>query len=1779
MAIKISFDTAHNAEIPTMILMERSGNKLGLINNIFGLNVTDNLNSAAEMEFTVYRELDGIKCSVWDKLKDFKLVWCREWDKIFEIYIETNESDSTVKNITGRSLCESELSQINLYGIEINTETDIAREEYINPTVFYNPDDESASLLHRISEKIPHYTIKHVDPTIKNIQRTFTFNDISVYDAMQDIAEEIKCIFIFDATIDNNGKIMRLISVYDLDDNCNECGYRGTIDAACPKCKSSDITYGYGTDTTVYVDKNCLGEDITCTGDTDSVKNCFKLEAGDDLMTATVTSCNPNGSGYIWRFSEDTKASMSKALRDKLKEYDEVYNSFDCFTDETIKYYNLLVRSYNLKEPVEEIQSVNDPITSYSELMEAYFNTIDFKLFLEDEWMPIPSLDNPTTLSEQIKLIQNLRDTSVGTMANLKYMSVSTADSYVLSYAKTIINRAYYKIEIIDKSSTFENNIWSGNFKITNLTDEEDTGETGIVNLKITNDFDTYVNQRIDKTIKDNADDIDGDVLLSLFRSGLDDFGYELTRYCLNSLISFQKMCQTVLDILTEMGIANDEADAYSIYESVSGKDAYAIYQDYYAKLDAITYEISMREGDIKVISNLQEVLEKKRNGIAETLNIEKFLGKELWYELCSYRREQTYSNSNFISDGLNNEELFKRAMEFWELANEEIIKASTIQYSINTSLKNLLVIKEFEPLVKYFEVGNWIKLRVDNKLYKLRLIGYTINFDSLESIDVEFSDVLQVKNGITDVESILKQSSSMTSSYEYVQHQAHNTQKNTELLDGWVNKGLDATNVMMVNNADNQSVVYDEHGILCRQWDDVFEEYSPKQVKIINKGLYFTDDYWEHVKTGVGNFIYYDPESKEYKEGYGVIADTIVSNLILSEKVGIYNKNNSIKLDSNGIVVTANGDDRTNNNLITLQKAKMVNGKTEYEKMLYMDENGNLVIDGASVNITSSALGDSIFTYVNYLRNSNFAATDGKWTVSKLNNSDYFSIGYNNEDITYIVDYSWHTNNKITNASVREISADELSGLKSSVQCLCLETQYGETIGSELIQNINIPIAGTCKFNMTVGVNNVRNIVNAKNITAYIDLKRTDIANIPEKHLGSFPLINTEDGFTYYSLDKFDIDEIGSYDLSLKLDTSKTVYAETESKLKYGDFSLSGYSIETDAQHTKAELSADGRVFWDVSHFSDISYSSEKKGYEFIYDNEIEDSVTASISQTIVFPGELGSYANYIIKITHCKESDKENILKWSVSFGGSSLEFQNADDNFNDMNLTESYKTYVSKVKSVYSGTQQTLTVRYYYNSFKKPKVYISKIEIYKVSDSEGNEIISENYVNGGDFSKNALSVNYTQDATFLKILYENVECWRSNAKFMKDGLEIVDITDSDLGGVEKPTQVLKLNCLAEQYKSSVLRSRLTISKPGFYKLRIYHGTNYPSGTAVLMSIRLRKKDSVERLSLLNEYLSPSFNVSESKEVYIDEPADYEIMLDYYHMTSVNAPIYIAKIEFFEVIHDVEVYIKDIEFSGNSDGYISSYMSRLTVQANLIEASVSQITGGTYKSTTLSLDSEKVKIAWNNVSDYVTFESGGMHIRNDKSSFSDLVTLNGEGLTIYDGSIKVKDTYGKDIFYTGSDGNTVFSGNVLIDYTDELRGKIIIDSTGLCMKNLDDFTIISMKNEEIIFYRPEEDQNYNIGNISTYYVPKNDVINNTGDSFSVLRIYGRENYDAGGVVIEGGTRSFITVNSYVDGTKKGMIYLYSDDIQFSITHNKTRYNFTLLQILNETGLLNADE
>lgn len=982
----IDVDESGQITQPVFVLSSRGGNKIGVIKNVSSINITHPLSDVAELSFDVTKEANGEVYEDWDKLKDFKLIQMPYDNSWYEAKVDVDEEDDIVKHVTCVHANEAELGQLNLYETEINTENDIARDDY-EETFFYDDENPKASLLHRIlKDKAPHYQIFHVDDSLKGLFRVFSFNGTSIQDALNEIAEEVNCLFIYGEWYENDGKYHRTISAYDLEDYCNDCHKRGEYtEHVCTNCGSTNIVDGYGEDTGIFISRENLATSISYESNTDDVKNCFRLSAGDDTMTSAIKSCNPSMSQYMWYFSDDMLEDMSIELATKIVEYESLVESYknDREIDIPSAYidtYNTYIDRYGSESP--ELVKIETPIIGTAKLTEAYYNAMNLYGFLKTEMMPYAERVEDTNAEEQMDLLRNGGFTEIGIASISGTIPYTTANSAIQSYAKVFIDTSRYKVSAF--TDNIVNTTWNGTITITAYADDEDTASDDFVlqlfDGKSNEKYAKWLEQSVQKTMASR--EVSDLSVINLFKTdeSLDDFKTRLKKYSLDYLDIMSDMATSAITIMSEQGVASKDSLDKDVYKQ--------LYTPYLQKSRAIQNEIATRERELSLLLQptdddgtpdaryqnlgLLDIIVNKQDEIRNILDLHGYIGDELWEELSFYRREDEYSNSNYISDGLTDSEVIEQAKNFVETASKEIVKAATLQHTISAPLMNFLLMDEFESLQENFKVGNWIHLQVDGKVYKLRLANWEVDYDDIDNLDIEFTDAIRVGGIISDVESILSKSRSMATTYDYTAHQADKGKDASSTVKFFRDNGIDFSKVKAITSKGNTNIVYDDDGILLKRVDG-FEEL-PEQARIYNNGIYITKDAWETVSTGLGHFSYVDPETGETVETYGIVADTVIGKLILGEDLKIYSESNRFEMGDDGLVVTARSD-ADNEDLFTIQKDTGEvdeSGKPIVEKYIYVDQDGNINITGTSIIVNgvndSYKLDDARRVASNYL-------------------------------------------------------------------------------------------------------------------------------------------------------------------------------------------------------------------------------------------------------------------------------------------------------------------------------------------------------------------------------------------------------------------------------------------------------------------------------------------------------------------------------------------------------------------------------------------------------------------------------------------------------------------------------------------------------------------------------------------------------------------------------------------------------------------------------------------
>lgn len=778
--INLNFSTDGLPENLTFILAKRDSSKIGLLTNPQDVTASISAEEAPEISVKFYK----VDNPYYNEINLYKLIYVSELDTYFSIDCQTNEGENgEYKALTLKRLAESELEQINVYGLQINTEEEIILPDYDSnfPNVLYrdltdleryddiwgsdekytvydehgNIDVEAttalrtqilrnSSMLHRILSFAPHYSIGTVDESIRDIQRIFAFDGTSIHECFNQIAEEMSIIFDY---------IDRTVNVYDALSYCNDCGYRGHYTGECPNCGSSDITEGFGDNTGICISSEALGSDLTYQRNSDAMSNCYHVAGGDDIMTAAIWNCNPNG-GYVWSFSDETKSEMSSGLRTALNSYETLYDDYQ--TEHTfdtsalpLAQYNTLIAKYKALDSDVKVDPISS-IIGYSELIKAYYDAIDFGEYLNSGLYP--SITNNGKSAVQV--VAGLTDATLSPVSVLatEGLTLASASNAVVSYAR-ILSDPLFDIKVVSQEliPLLGGYTWTGILSATNYYDKSDTAKTGTLRISIDADIANYAQNSVKQTLlnrsKGNAE------IINMYAMTDEELENALKYYSYQTLSSINDCYVKSIEVLTTIGANDPDSDAYQIYTTTQ------------AKMTIINAELSTRENEAKLVdfkdtpTCMTALLKSMIDSAKAIMKLENNLTPSQWIELNAFRRESDYSNdnyvstsfrkkfdyvdSNFISDALTNAELIKRAYEFLMQAEYKIRENNKYSYSISTTLSNLLVIPEFAKLRDSFKCGNWLRV-MDNsgQLYKLRLMKYEIDFNDLSTISVDFADV-----------------------------------------------------------------------------------------------------------------------------------------------------------------------------------------------------------------------------------------------------------------------------------------------------------------------------------------------------------------------------------------------------------------------------------------------------------------------------------------------------------------------------------------------------------------------------------------------------------------------------------------------------------------------------------------------------------------------------------------------------------------------------------------------------------------------------------------------------------------------------------------------------------------------------------------------------------------------------------------------------------------------------------------------------------------------------
>lgn len=252
---KLEFDGNGLPETPQLVLKTLGNKTIGIVPGIYNLKFNIKFSEPSEISFDIPSVIDGEPNPFYDSVTGYKQIYTDCYG-IYETMNPSIEADGTreIKHVKGYSY-EKVLEKKKLF-LEEGTYN------------FWNPAEPENTVLGRILEVSPGWSVGYVSPSLIGRYRTFDQYDDYVLPFMYDHApEKYRCVFVFDT-------YKKTINVYDADEE------RPTLP--------------------IYLDFDNLVKTIDIEEKSDELVTALRPYGADGL---NIRDVNPIGSNWIYDLS------------------------------------------------------------------------------------------------------------------------------------------------------------------------------------------------------------------------------------------------------------------------------------------------------------------------------------------------------------------------------------------------------------------------------------------------------------------------------------------------------------------------------------------------------------------------------------------------------------------------------------------------------------------------------------------------------------------------------------------------------------------------------------------------------------------------------------------------------------------------------------------------------------------------------------------------------------------------------------------------------------------------------------------------------------------------------------------------------------------------------------------------------------------------------------------------------------------------------------------------------------------------------------------------------------------------------------------------------------------------------------------------------------------------------------------------------------------------------------------------------------------------------------
>lgn len=906
----VNFDGFSRFELPSFLLCN-PGSKYkddGTISNVLGYlsDTSDeecvfNFNTTSELNFRLYKS-----DSLYKEVKNRRMLYVE--DIGFFVITSVDEgmsSDGQYKDVTASS-CEIELENKKIPVIgEIDLNEAQSSGSYVENNTY-----TFSSLFEKVVGVCPLWSVGKVDNSLQNKRRTFedVDTDTNVLSfLLSDMQEAYECIFEFDTT-------RRTINAYSQDN--------------------------FVVQTDIHLTTDDFISELEISEDSDEIYTALTAFGEDDLGLQLV---NPLGGNIIYNFDYYLDW-MSEELQKKVKAWQaEVGEQLSSdIMPETITLTNIM--AYENSGYFPATRSNCEWQTSTRHPDDGSTKAVKILPSAEGECTLTSSAHDLFASHKYYLSFQVMTETAL-TASFDWYWPVAeplaariSADCEAMTWTR--LSAEFTRTDFTDGSYPcrwdYNNegesvNLWFTSCMLFDLTEAFGAGNEPSKEWMDANvmTFGDSVSVKTDANfykLRHGYTDADGNRVEGYFELQQDllDKQAEIDKLT-NQLYYYNQLYINIATSTAEADIQeyNNKIEEYGgstagISPAITTSDEVAEVKD---KISGYISDCNTKKSQAESeLSNLQSeggALSTNTAKIAEIVNRLKmtaYFTAEEQEELSFYIYEGTYDDEYvtvtedmpwYDPDGVEPDRL-TQIQTLYDRAQKRLTKVSAPKCEYTAEVENFVFQKEFSHWGDQLNAGCLINVELDeNDVAALFLSTITINYHDKE-LSFTFGNRFDRLDPKALYEDVLGNITRTANSISYVK----------DILYPIKNGEFDAFKEALASsrslakdaalNATDQEIVIDDTGLLGRRSDGE-GGYDPKQLKMTNRNLVFTDDGWKTCKTALGEISLPDGSGET---AYGLNAELLTGNLIMTSNLKIVDSSNNpvISVDEDGVHANFNG-------------------------------------------------------------------------------------------------------------------------------------------------------------------------------------------------------------------------------------------------------------------------------------------------------------------------------------------------------------------------------------------------------------------------------------------------------------------------------------------------------------------------------------------------------------------------------------------------------------------------------------------------------------------------------------------------------------------------------------------------------------------------------------------------------------------------------------------------------------------------------------------------------